>query len=210
VSLPAAATAVATGRDSSCAIVSGSTPGLYCWGRNDRGQLGDGTTTSSASPVHAGLSGAVALVAVGAFHTCAVAGASRTVWCWGFSGSGRLGLGDGSPTQVVSPMEVAGLMDVTALATGDSHTCAVIGGDVRCWGANGSGQLGDGSMTDRSSPVAVVEVTQRIDVAAGVAFSCARRSNGPISCWGDNSSGQLGDGSGLAGSPRPRLVALAF
>ena len=77
--------------------------------------------------------------------------------------------------------------------------CALFsGGGVRCWGANGAGQLGDGGGANRGSPPVVDALAGVTAVAAGAAHTCALSSDGGVRCWGANASGQLGDGSTTA------------
>jgi len=103
-------------------------------------------------------------------------------------------LGDGTMT----PVPVRGLGGVSAIAAGDAHTCALLQrGVVRCWGANGDGQLGDRTTTDRQRPVAVDRLASvgAISTGAGVNHTCALLVRGELRCWGDNDYGQLGDGT---------------
>jgi len=123
----------------SCAIING---GVKCWGDNFYGQLGTGNTTSSLVPTDVvGLSSGVTAIALGGPHTCALA-SSGGVKCWGFNGSGQLGI---SSTQNMStPVDVVGLTSgVMAIAAGDNHVCALLtGGKVKCWGASSGLGLG--------------------------------------------------------------------
>ncbi|MBU6336175.1 MAG: hypothetical protein KGS47_17430, partial [Chloroflexi bacterium] len=96
------------------------------------------------------------------------------------------------PAQEIAPASV----QVTQLAAGFAHTCALLAdGTVRCWGANGDGQIGDGTTTDRLTPVAVTGLTGVTAVSAGGGHTCALRTGGQLVCWGDNDYGQLGDGT---------------
>ena len=182
------------GGEHTCAIGRGG--GLKCWGSNLSGELGDGTTTDRASPVNVvGLQTGVIALAAGGKHTCALTSAGR-VKCWGLNNFGQLG--DGSTTDRLTPMAVAGLTArVVAIAAGDSHTCAVINtGGVKCWGLNDFGQLGDGSTANRLTPVDVGGLTTRVvAVAAGNGHTCALTRAGGMKCWGSNFWGQLGDGT---------------
>jgi alpha-tubulin suppressor-like RCC1 family protein len=133
---------------------------VLCWGWNDAGQLGDGTTTDRRTPVDVvGLTRGVAALAVGGLHngsnhTCAITNAGA-VMCWGANGYGQLG--DGTNDERHVPVPVVGLGDrASAAAIGGYHTCALLkAGTLACWGRNADGQLGDGTTIDRSRPVQV-------------------------------------------------------
>jgi alpha-tubulin suppressor-like RCC1 family protein len=166
---------------------------VVCWGDNSSGQLGDSTTTSSVTPVSAGLPIDVAAIATSssASHSCALLD-DGTVACWGANESGQLG--DGSTTDQSIPVGVAGIGNVTAIATGATHTCALLGDStVRCWGSDRFGQLGDDNTIDQPFPVAVKTLNNVIAIAAGDNITCALLVAGVVQCWGDNSLGQLGD-----------------
>ena len=195
---------------------------VYAWGRNDVGQLGNGTRTDAASPRRVALPAGVRAtqVAAGADFSVALA-TDGAVWTWGGNARGQLGVGttSASPT----PRRVTGLAGVRQVAAGDHFAVALIGfdDDVRSWGANDAGQLGDGTVTDRAVPVEVAgEPTRFISsLTAGsrhvLAFSDPYVAYG----WGDNAYGQLGPQvteprltsarTVLAGSPRGAYNAVA-
>ena len=178
-----------------CARIAGN---VFCWGRNDTGQLGDGSTMNRPFPVQAQVSNVVDIVA-GAFFTCARIG--DALRCWGKNDSGQLG--DGSTMNRPSPVQVlastqpsTALNGVTQLMVGAAHVCTRRGSQVECWGNNENGQLGDGQMgaaTDRALPGDVqlaggVMLANAIDVGSGSSAiaTCARLDTGENVCWGLN------------------------
>jgi alpha-tubulin suppressor-like RCC1 family protein len=178
---------------------------VWCWGYDEFGQLGNGSTSDSPTPVAVtGLTNGITAIAARGEHACALTAAGG-VTCWGANINGQLG--DGTTTNSPTPVDVAGLATgVTAIATGGEHTCAVTtDGAVKCWGWNAAGQLGDGTTIDRSSPVDVgpptnagasVQRSLKVrSVMAGGRHTCALTIEGDVWCWGRNQEGQLGDGT---------------
>ncbi len=184
-------TDIALGYDHACAVISDQT--VKCWGKNDYGQLGDGTIADSFEPVTVVGLNSVTSVSLGKNFSCA-RNSSGTVKCWGGNGSGTLG--DGTLTQSLTPTFVSGISSATQIGSGEVHACALLADKTaRCWGHNGSGQLGDGTGTLRSSPVEVSGLTNITQIALGYRQTCALLSDGTVQCWGLNTYGQLGDGT---------------
>jgi alpha-tubulin suppressor-like RCC1 family protein len=149
------ATAVAAGFSHSCAVICGA---VQCWGDNVYGQLGIGTTKDSLVPVPAVASLATD-VNCGSNHSCALV--NGAVQCWGFNTTSELGNRGAANSNV--PVVVTTLTTpVQTIAAGNgavrgnSHTCALTNGSVRCWGYNNYGQLGIGTTTVSSTPAAAV------------------------------------------------------
>jgi hypothetical protein len=120
---------------------------------------------------------------------------------------GQLGDGTKSPSPSLTPVTVGGgLGNVTAIAAGIDHTCALLAtGTVKCWGYNLYGQLGDGTKNPSLTPVNVSGLTGVTAIAADANFTCARLGNGTVKCWGWNSYGQQGNGT-TADSTTPVTV----
>ena len=164
-----------------------------CWGRNSRGQLGDGTTTQRLVPVTvAGLASGVSQLVTGAWHACALT-TSGGVKCWGENAWGEVG--DNTYVAKSTPVDVVGLSTgVSRISLGDYYSCALVAGTAKCWGMNDYYQLGNGNTSDSSVPVNVLGLTGISEIVAGYAHTCALISGG-VKCWGYNNNGQLGIGS---------------
>ncbi|MBI4484821.1 MAG: hypothetical protein HY655_02310, partial [Acidobacteria bacterium] len=188
--------------------------GVWAWGGNGNGQLGDGTTLNRSTPVRVHdpsdpsglLTQVVAVQAAGAFSLALRE--DGTVVAWGANGVGQLG--DGSNTNQSTPVQVQGLAGVAAIATGVSHSLALkADGTVWGWGLNDLRQLGDGTTTNRNVPVQVKDpsdgtgfLTDIGAIAAGLFHSLAAKQDGTVRAWGGNSAGQIGDGT-IGTPPRP-------
>lgn len=147
----AAVTMLTSGSKHTCALLDDGA--IQCWGKNDQGQLGNGTTVDAPAPaiVH-GLPPAVEVKA-GSIHTCARL-RTNTVACWGDNHAHQLA--NGTRESSSRPAPVNGLVGVQELAAGGESTCArLTEGHVRCWGNNAFGQLGDGTTTEHDVPMPV-------------------------------------------------------
>jgi alpha-tubulin suppressor-like RCC1 family protein len=146
-------TALFSGGVVSCA--AGSQGTVRCWGRNEMGQTGTGLVGTVLAPTLAPALANPVQIAPGTAHGCALD--SRGLFrCWGDNTNGAVGNGAFSTTPVRVPQVIPGLAFGTAIATSPTHSCAVLAtGAVRCWGANGSGQLGNGTFVHSATPVSV-------------------------------------------------------
>ncbi|HRW49492.1 MAG TPA: peptidoglycan DD-metalloendopeptidase family protein [Caldilinea sp.] len=191
IGLTSGVQAIAVGGHHTCAVTGGGD--VLCWGRNNYGQLGDGTTYLRTQPVAVRSLAQATSVTAGYAHTCAGRADGAAV-CWGSNTSGQLG--DNTTISRRTPVLVNGLTQVRTIAAGGAHSCASLDdGSVRCWGNNYSGQLGDGTRIYRRTPVAVngLGIVRAID--AGGSHTCALDMAGALACWGNNYYGQLGDGT---------------
>lgn len=184
------ATAVGGGFFHSCALLAGGE--VQCWGDNELGTLGDGTTTESDTPVTVhGISNAVA-IAVGYDVNCALLD-SGSVQCWGDNSIGELGNGSNVGYSAV-PVTVTGISDAKAISVVADTVCAALrSGLVKCWGWNKYGQLGNGTTKNSNIPLTVQGIFAPTKLAAGYRHNCALFSGGIVRCWGQNDSGQLGN-----------------
>lgn len=187
---------IRAGGNHSC--VRSESGGVWCWGRNTSGELGDGSRVNRPRPTRViGIVDAVQLAA-GYSHTCARHADGRLT-CWGNGANGRLGLGDAAPSSVVVPTTVAGL-EAAHIAAGLDATCAVTtSGEVRCWGNNANGQLGlDLATPALNEPSGVVPGVDARSVSVGSAHACAVTRTRGVVCWGRDVEGQVGNGPGDA------------
>lgn len=199
VQLPLGRTAkqVTAGQYHSCAILDDNK--AYCWGYNDSGELGDGSSTTSSTPVAVQLpSGLTAKqISVGSKYTCAILDDNKA-YCWGYNMNGQLG--NGSTTNSSTPVAVQLPSGRTAkqISAGYTYNCAILDDNkAYCWGENTNGQLGNGNTTNSPTPVAVQLPPGRTakQISAGSEYTCAILDNNKVYCWGYNMHGQLGDGS---------------
>lgn len=205
---------IAVGKNFTCAIASTTSGSLakgriYCWGRADEGQLGNGTTATSyfASPQAQASSDIttydanVTKITAGGAHACAQVNAIGSAYglCWGRGAEGQLGRGSTASSSI--PVLINPQIPATpsSISAGKNHTCAAAFGRAYCWGANTNyGVLGNNSTAQANSYVAVntsgalsgKDVTSIS--ATAEEYTCAV-ANSQAFCWGADWAGTLGN-----------------
>ena len=205
------AAAVECGMDHSCAILPNGV--ALCWGGNGYGALGDGTDTSTETPVRvAGLS-SIAEMSLDYDRSCARS-KEGDVFCWGDSEFGKAGDGrmpDNSGREKLLP-GAAILKGASTLSVAGAHACSVMNdGKIWCWGQNNSGACGQPMRTRYvPRPKAVPNVKDAVAVATGESVTCMIDRPGAVSCWGANAYRVLGPHAPADGSPRdtPQAIPL--
>lgn len=173
------------------------------WGRNDQGQLGDGTFVQKLVPgTVASLSGIVGLAA-GDQHAVAVR-YDGAVFTWGLNSSGQLGINPAGVPNRASAVQVSGISGVVQVVAGDNFVVALkADGTVWAWGNNAYSQLGRMAGAFVFTPVQITQLSSVVSLSAGSRHAMAVTSNGTLYAWGDNASGQIGTGTtgGVVSSP---------
>ena len=199
-----------------CAVTTAGK--VKCWGEGSDGMLGNGQTSSSRVPVDVCEEAAVgnstcpllsdiSAIDVGTHHVCALT-SSGNVKCWGSGNYGQLG--NNSTTNSLYPVDVHkssgdndALENITAIALGTTHTCALTSsGNVKCWGDGRRGQVGNGATTRRNTtPVDVRTSSTDADALSSITaisaegfHACALTNSGNVKCWGNGGDGILGNG----------------
>jgi alpha-tubulin suppressor-like RCC1 family protein len=183
---------------------------LHFWGRNNKGQVGLGYTSSLSNeddgahptvPV-ALAAGASDFISISVTQNTSIAlDASGHVWAWGDNDDGQLGLGTAAADDAFDdvdrlvPEKIGGLSDVVMIARGFDHTMALdASGHIWTWGKNADGQLGDGTTDDRDVPVQVPGLSNARLILGASATSYAVLDDGTVWAWGENTYGNLGGG----------------
>jgi alpha-tubulin suppressor-like RCC1 family protein len=196
--------AVTVGDAYACALTELGT--ISCWGDNHHGQLGNGTTKSSATPVPvSGINNAIQVDA-GLYDACALL-TDATVKCWGNPSYASLGTNAVNELET-TPITIAGISGATKISAGEATNCAIIaGGSLKCWGYGYAGLLGNNQSNNSSTPVTVQGITGPVtDIGTGNFNSCAV-DNGAAKCWGDNNSFSLYHSINNSNSVNPFLTA---
>ncbi len=197
---------ISTGHYHTCAVASDDK--MYCWGENNNGELGNGSTVDSRVPVAVNMTGVLAgktikQMSVGTYNTCVIASDDK-VYCWGSNAYGQVGNNSLTDSNVPVAVNTTGVLagkTIKQISVGHYRACAIASDDkMYCWGNNMGGALGNGSTADSHIPVSVNmsgvlagKVIRRISI--GAFHTCAYASDNKIYCWGSNNYGQLGNNS---------------
>ena len=187
---------VALGSGHSAAITKDGS--LYMWGRNDDGQLGDGTTTDRYTPIK--IMENVAAVSLGYYHSAAIT-KDGSLYMWGYNRKGQLA--NGSTTNRSTPVKM--MENVAAVSLGCWHSAAITkDGSLYMWGYNGYGQLGNGTTNSLTRPQRVAANVQSVEL--GNNYTTAVSKDGGLYTWGDNRNGQLGNGTTIDSSSPIKIM----
>jgi alpha-tubulin suppressor-like RCC1 family protein len=181
-------------------LVAKSDGTVWAWGANAYGQLGDGSTTSSFSPVQVnGIENAI-VVEAGDYHSLALK-SDGTVWAWGKNDKGQLGSSTKGDSKFA--VQVQALTSAIAIAAGANHSLALTSdGSVWSWGLDDSYQLGAtpyGTGRTWSSYPHRVDLSQITAISASLGTSLALKSDGTVWAWGSNQFG-------YSPSPQPSQI----
>ncbi len=182
--------------------------GVWCWGSNTNGRLGDGSTTARLVPTNVtGLAATPIQISNGGAHVCVLL-STGGVRCWGDNSNYQMG--DGTISTRLTPSNVLTLAGVTHVACGGYHGCALLStGNVKCWGSNSYGQLGDGTTSNRNTPTDVVGLSGVVQLVGSSYHTCALTASEGVKCWGLNMYGQLGDGTNTDRLTPTNVVSLS-
>ncbi len=196
------AISISPGNQFTCAVMTDNS--LYCWGKNDLLQLGQGNSNAvNGIPTLVSLPGdrTVASVAAGGDSTCAIS-MDHNVYCWGAGGEGQLGDGSNDTNSVPGLVTLEEGEIPMAITAGNAFYCILLDtGAAKCWGTNWHGGLGDGGALDmfnngisRQLPTNVSGNHSFIGIESGLQNTCAIKANGSAYCWGRPYDGSLGNG----------------
>lgn len=192
-------TSISLGASTACGIDSAGK--AWCWSATAAGRTGVDPAPPAGTPVevaggrtYTGLSISQQADPAAPVVACAL-DTSAATWCWGHNADGQLG--DGTTTESLIPVQVAGGHRFSSLAITASSSCGITDASLLwCWGQNTSGQVGNNDTAAAKEPVAIDPATTFKSVIAGQGpFLCALTSTGETKCWGSNAEGQVSPGS---------------
>ena len=204
--------AVIGGTDYSLALKSGGT--LYAWGKNDRGQLGIGSTENKTTPRQVGNADDWKTIAAGKSHSLAIK-SDGTLYAWGANHVGQLGNGEDGTNyndkskDKTAPIQIGTDRDWQTISAGNDYSSALKdAGALYTWGSNVVGELGDGTTTNKSSPTQIS--TGWSAVSGGDSHILAIKTDNTLHSWGGNDSGQLGIGTTSRSENSPTQISAGW
>ena len=201
---------ISAGENYNCAIKYDST--IWCWGQNNYGQIGHGSSSSYSYPTMVDLPPGISAksISAGGYHACIIS-QNGDLYCWGWNSNGQLGLGNTTDSYTPTKVQITGGRSVLAVSAGYAHTCVILDdSSIQCWGDNDYGQIGDGTNDDRNQPTTVILSGQNgpMQISAGHRSTCALFDDGKLQCWGSNQYGQLGIGSTVDSASPQALTSI--
>jgi len=188
-------TDIEVGGGHTCAIKNPES--LYCWGSNSNGQLGNGVKgTNVLAPPSSSIASGVTQVGLGGSHTCATGDSAK---CWGNVGFGRCGIDSFNDQLVPSTVSFGGSVVVSEFALGESHTCAMAGSALYCFGRNYEGEVGANDTSTGSFVIPqLLTLTGVKSVSAGLArwSGAIAGADNAVYTWGNEKDECLGNGPG--------------
>lgn len=186
-------TDISAGHEFTCGINNNE---LYCWGRDNTGQIGNGSASSTnvTAPEKIGISNMWMSVDAGENHVCGIN--NSLLVCWGLDLYGQIGNGSASTSIVTTPEVIGGLNSWTQISAAYDHTCGINNNELYCWGRDSDGQIGNGSLSSSNveAPEKIGTFNSWSKISSGESFNCGLNAN-QLYCWGKDNFGQLGNGN---------------
>jgi len=197
-------TSVSSGDHFSCGLTDKGI--VYCWGANERSQLGTSDRIRNLIPNKVYEVNNVVEIAAGSDFACARI-SDGGVACWGRGDLGQTGDGFNETKDRIFATRVPTISSAIGITAGNGHACALLKDkSIECWGSNDFWQLGNSTSTLEKLPIKVTGIPTVKQVAAGYNHTCALAESGFTYCWGDNRFGQLGNGNKNVFKAMPNLV----
>jgi alpha-tubulin suppressor-like RCC1 family protein len=195
---------VASGEHFTCGLTT--LGDVYCWGANDRSQLGVSAVNANSTPNKVyQVSNALEIVAGRDFACARISDGG--VACWGRGDLGQTGDGIDTKADRIFATRVQSVNTAIGIAAGFSHACVLlVDKTVRCWGENHLYQLGNDTSKIETMPVQVEGIPSVKEISSGANHTCALTESGFVYCWGDNKFGQLGIGTMMTLKSKPSVV----
>lgn len=195
---------VSSGEHFTCGLTT--TGDVYCWGANDRSQLGTSAVNANSTPNKVYQVSNALEIATGRDFACARI-SDGGVACWGRGDLGQTGDGIDTKIDRIFATRVHSVNTAIGISAGFSHACVLLADKtVRCWGENQLYQLGNEKSTIETMPVQVDGIPLVKEISSGANHTCALADSGFVYCWGDNKFGQLGIGTMMTLKSKPSVV----